>query len=362
MKKICVWLLSLLIVFSMAGCSEVPVDPPALLEPAGVTVSVAQAKIETICTVQTYSGEIVPYVEELYFISDGKLDQFHVQLGDTVEAGQVLATLQTASTQSEIEKLEEETYRTSTLGLYNDRKATANIEIAKVELERLQTEGASDSECRAKEHEIKQMELDLRQTQQLRQMELDYKYSNLQTLRQKLETSQLVAPFSGQIVYLSSISSGGSVKGYTTVIGLADTSKLTLQTDFINESDLADAASVCVKVMDKEYGITYLPYDETEYLTLMLSGEDMKSYFSVDAPAGEIEAGQSAMIVALFDYRENVLTIPLNALYRDREGRHVYKIVDGQRIRCSVTVGAITETKVEILEGLEEGDVIYVNN
>ena len=58
--------------------------------------------------------------------------------------------------------------------------------------------------------------------------------------------------------------------------------------------------------------------------------------------------------------KENVLTIPANALYRDEKGRYVYKIVDKQRVRCNVTIGITNEIKVEILEGLQEGDVVYV--
>jgi len=59
-------------------------------------------------------------------------------------------------------------------------------------------------------------------------------------------------------------------------------------------------------------------------------------------------------------YKDNVLTIPVNALYQDAGGRYVYKMSDGKRIRCDVSVGSVNSTKVEITEGLEEGDLVYV--
>ena len=54
------------------------------------------------------------------------------------------------------------------------------------------------------------------------------------------------------------------------------------------------------------------------------------------------------------------MTVPFNALYRDEKGRYVYKIVDGERVRCNVTVGITNDVEAEILEGLREGDVVYV--
>ena len=61
-------------------------------------------------------------------------------------------------------------------------------------------------------------------------------------------------------------------------------------------------------------------------------------------------------------YKEGVLTIPINALYRDGSGQYVYKQTDGARVRCNVKAGMTTDTKAEIVEGLEEGDMVYVKD
>lgn len=362
MKKILSWVSLLLTLAVLAGCSNAPAGKaPELLDPVGVTIATATAQRDTVYTIKTYAAEIVPHVEELYFEVDGKLDEFLVNLGDTVEEGQALATLQVESYQKQIDALEDETYYTSQLGKYTDRELSAQIEIAKVQLEKLRAEGASLYDCSLKELEVKKLEQQLEQAQQLRNMELGYKYSTITSLQEKVENNKLLAPFSGRVVYIKEMASGSSVNGYTTVICLADESRLTLQTNFLSKADLDSADRVYAKVLDKEYDITYQPYDETEYVTMLLSGKKMKTYFSVDDPEGTLESGQYAVIVSMFDYKENVLTIPVNALLWDKEGRHVYKLVDGHRIRCSVTVGTITDTKIEILEGLSEGDVICVS-
>ena len=55
-----------------------------------------------------------------------------------------------------------------------------------------------------------------------------------------------------------------------------------------------------------------------------------------------------------------MLTVPVNALYRDETGQYVYRMEDGKRVRCEVEVGMTSDVKAEILEGLQEGDEVYV--
>jgi len=54
------------------------------------------------------------------------------------------------------------------------------------------------------------------------------------------------------------------------------------------------------------------------------------------------------------------LTIPVNALYKESSLRYVYKNVDGKKVKTEVTVGTITSTSVQITDGLQEGDMVYV--
>ena len=49
-----------------------------------------------------------------------------------------------------------------------------------------------------------------------------------------------------------------------------------------------------------------------------------------------------------------------NAIYADENGSYVYRVEGEQHVRCDVTVGITTVSKVEILAGLQEGDEVYV--
>ena len=50
----------------------------------------------------------------------------------------------------------------------------------------------------------------------------------------------------------------------------------------------------------------------------------------------------------------------MNAVHSGTGGKYVYLMEDGQRVIRNVTLGIVTDAKAEILEGLEEGDLVYV--
>ena len=95
---------------------------------------------------------------------------------------------------------------------------------------------------------------------------------------------------------------------------------------------------------------------------MVLTGVALNTRFAMNDQTAEdsIQCGQYALIEIMDTHKEKVLTIPVNALYRDEKGHYVYKVIDNERIRCNVTVGMTTDIEVEITEGLQEGDVVYV--
>lgn len=52
------------------------------------------------------------------------------------------------------------------------------------------------------------------------------------------------------------------------------------------------------------------------------------------------------------------LTIPVEALFNQNGQNFVYKVENGKLVQTNITVGATTDTSVEVLQGLSEGDVV----
>ena len=149
MKKYTIMLLFLLLLFVLTGCeSEQTKEIPALSEPAEVQLDLAKVTFDDIYTITVYSGEVIPYVEELTFPSDGVLGEIYVDLSETVTSGQILASLDTEKTLSSIQKLEEEIAYITAMGEFDDRMASAEIDIAKTELAKMLAERIGEKACK----------------------------------------------------------------------------------------------------------------------------------------------------------------------------------------------------------------------
>lgn len=57
----------------------------------------------------------------------------------------------------------------------------------------------------------------------------------------------------------------------------------------------------------------------------------------------------------------DTLSVPIEALLQDSEGDFVYAVRDGRARRTKVQAGRLTDTAVEIKEGLSEGDTVIVS-
>lgn len=359
MKKYMFCAALILALTGLTGCQKEEVVPK-LLEPVGVEMDTAVAQIGDMYSMSLYNGEIVPYVEEVQFAVDGQLKEFKVAAGDTVEAGQVLAKLDDEELWEDIEKLEAEIEDILTMGTFSDRSMVADIEIAKEQLEVLQERKAGDESIKAQELEIQLLELELEEEQELRSLEVSRLNKQVQELRNELVNTELTAPLSGKVVYVSQAAAGDHIKSDTTVICIADETRLTISSEYIAPSVIKSAYKITAQILDTDYEVTYEPLSDSEYVTLVLSGESVNSKFSLTDENAEIECGQYVSVKIWNVYKENVLTVPANALHRDEKGRYVYKIVDGQRVRCNVEVGIVNNIEAEILDGIQEGDVVYV--
>jgi len=78
----------------------------------------------------------------------------------------------------------------------------------------------------------------------------------------------------------------------------------------------------------------------------------------IDNPDEFIYLGVDAKVKVNVGSAENALVVPVEAVNMDAEGYYCYVLDDDVVIRKNVTTGLSSETMVEILSGIKEGDVI----
>lgn len=169
------------------------------------------------------SAFIIPLKEaELSFASVGRVKAVHVEVGDQVQAGQILVELDTTLLDAKV------------------REAEANLAAAQVQVKYLQRVGTDEVHL-----ESAQAEADRAQAL------LDSAHATLAA------QSTLVAPFDGTIVSVD-ISSGETVVPGRVVITMGDLSRFQVQTKDLSERDIprvqiGQNASVFIEALEQEF-------------------------------------------------------------------------------------------------------------
>ena len=361
-------LISMILTAGMRAFAEAP----ALLEPVGVQSDTAVVARSDIFNITVFDGEVVPHVEEMYFTVDGTVGEVHVRLGEPIKAGESIITLDQTNLFEQIEALSEEiAYIEADLAFQNE---IANIDIRMKGLALQQLIGApvetEDEQARLVEIELMQLDIERMRmenahyNQRVNQLELDAKRVELSRLNSILPLNTLVAPYDGHIVFGRQMKKGDYVGAYEPLIYIADNTRLQVKCDYVSEPMTRTASKIYALIGDHEYLLEYIPMDQSEFLSAMLSGISLTSEFDIAEPekAGDIEAGMFAAVCTVTGLREDTLVIPSNALFREFSGGYVYVMEDGARTRRDIKTGMVTDGLTEVVSGLSEGEVVYVKD
>jgi len=211
----------------------------------------------------------------------------------------------------------------------------------------------------------------------LAQMRLDQAKSGLditqlqlvvKTLQSQLADAQLVAPFDGQVMSLS-ITEGRSVDAYREVAILADPKELEISADLTDKvlTDLAEGMSVTAALVSRpdetlsgEIRRLPYPYGGGGRQGTDVQDEDKSTRVSINSSSSSVqyEDGDLVRVTVVLERKSDVLWLPPQAI-RTFSGRKfvVVQEGDGQR-RVDVKIGIESEDRVEIEEGLQEGQIV----
>ncbi|HEU4636251.1 MAG TPA: efflux RND transporter periplasmic adaptor subunit [Edaphobacter sp.] len=82
---------------------------------------------------------------------------------------------------------------------------------------------------------------------------------------------------------------------------------------------------------------------------------------TVDDAQEDLLPNTNVTVTVTVSQRFNVLSVPREALHTEGASDYVYRIVQGKLVRTPVQVGVLNLTRVEILGGLSEKDVVALN-
>lgn len=243
--------------------------------------------------------------------------------------------------------------------VYEQAVAAAMLEVANAELVDAQGKlnilisGPNiDTELAIKENELELAEIALSEAR-----------LGMEELEQNIMDAQLISPIDGTVISLGVVE-GKSVEAYNVYAVIADLNHLEISANLsgqdviILEEGMKTSATVASRPGEIINGtIRRLP----SYGTSTSSEDEDKTTrisLDIDPSDANLEVGDLMRITVILEHKKNVLWLPPQAI-RTFEGRKFVVIQNGEyQARVDVKTGIEGEDKVEILEGLNEGQIV----
>ncbi len=244
------------------------------------------------------------------------------------------------------------------------------VEIARLQAEKAQS-GPSEQQLKAAEAALAQARANLIRLQaqdpdldiQLAQYQVEQAEIAVRQLQLRLEQARLVAPVDG-VVAAVNIVEGGTAGASGPAITLADLNRLEVAVN-LAEVDVAQVA------LEQEAEITpeAMPDTRLKGKVIAIAPIGVQSQGVVNFPVTialeehppSVRAGMTVQVRITVARRENALVVPRRAL-TTRGGQTFVTVLRGdQTEQIPVRVGLRGDTMVEILDGLQEGDVVVLS-
>jgi len=257
---------------------------------------------------------------------------------------------------------------------------TASVALAQDDLRLAQAEyDALLSSNQAAEHALRSLELDIaviefnieqleRGVNPMLSSDLAGIQLGIEELERQVADARLSAPFDGEILS-AGIDPGDYASAFSIVMVLADPSVMEITAELgaadLGEMALGQEALITLRNRPQDpFGgsVRQLPYPYGGGTT-DASDSDLSAHIAIEGDV-DLELGELATVSIVLEEKENVLWLPPAAI-RTFQGRDFVVVLgrlDGQlnegTQRVDVLLGIETDERVEIVQGLEEGQVI----
>jgi macrolide-specific efflux system membrane fusion protein len=190
-----------------------------------------------------------------------------------------------------------------------------------------------------------------------------------------IQDAQIIAPLDGRLL-TSRLTEGQTVKAFDAVAIVGDDTQLEIGAKLIStQMELLSEGMDCIAAFTNRpdeglpCGVRQMPYpygsageksENSSGASGVMATNDTNTRITVDLPAGTtLKMSDMVSITVILENKSGVLWLPPSAI-RSFEGRNfvVVQAEDAAPRRVDIKVGLSNDDMVEVLEGLEEGQIV----
>jgi len=325
------------------------------------TATVERGDVEELVTAL---GTLEPgdYVDVGAQVS-GQLTRLHVDVGDSVEQGQLLAEIDASVQQTQVDAglAELEALRAQ----LEQREAELNL--AELQFQRQQRLRAANATSDDAFQSARSTRVITRAQIKVLKAQIRQKQASVEGDQANLGYAKIYAPRSGTVVSLEAREGQTLNANQTTptLMRIADLSTMTVSTQ-VSEADV-DRLAAGMPVYFNTLGNGQVRYDST--LRQVLPTPEVvnnvvlyTAEFDIANLQGKLMSGMTAQVFFVVNSEKDVLNLPVAAVKRNDRGQWQVQVPgsDGQPQNKTVKAGINNRVRTVILEGLNEGDTVLL--
>ena len=325
------------------------------------------------------TGSVVPVSsQEVRVLTPGRVAKVAVKVGDAVQVGQTLVTMDTTLVDAQVAQAKvgveaaQTVVNTAQAGLDELKKAQSAASSASLSsnetnslLPKFMSSGnnappeslVSTSAIRQAEGALAQSKAALKQAQEVLKVA-------------QVQQGQLIhkAGMAGTVIEVNA-QEGGLSSGQLPLVVVADLTLLNVEAQ-LNEVDAGKIrVGGKVTVSSKMLGNTTVPGTIAEIAPTAVSKPSVQGNSAptvgvkirLDKAPVELKPGFTVSIEIVVATKEGILAVPQEALFQEGNKNYVYLIQAGRLEKTEVTIGIGNDTHQEITSGLKSGDQVVLN-
>jgi RND family efflux transporter MFP subunit len=323
-------------------------QPPMTVDLVKVSRASLQAYVEVVGSlIGAQTVDVVPRAQ-------GRLQSIQVRIGDPVTRGQVLAKVEDQELREQLRQAD----ASFEVARATIRQREADLSFARTNLDRnkslfdrslLPRQSLDDAEAR---YQASQAQLDLAQAQ------LAQAGSRREELRINLGNTTVNSPVTG-FVAKRFVDPGAYVTQNVTLLSVVDISIVRLIVNLVERdlSKVSVGAGAAVTV-DAYPGESFTGRVARVAPVLDPATRTAEMEVEIQNPSGRLKPGMYARVRLISANKENALVVPKAALVTSQDRRGVFMVQKGQAVFRPVSLGLEEPERVEVLDGLKEGDEV----
>jgi len=324
------------------------------------TVMASRDDLENLVTA---TGSLQPrdYVDVGAQVS-GQLKSLHVDVGDTVKKGDLLAEIDVTLFMPKVDVIRAQLkYQEASL---LDKEA--QYELARIQYERQKNMYAH--KATSLEY-LQNADITLKSTKAhvaMLEAQVEETNSSLRAEEANLEFTRIYAPMDGTVVSLSA-KQGQTLNANQqapTILRIADLSVMTVQAE-VSEADvmqLKEKMDIYFTTLgrEKRWFSTLRKVEPTPTITNNVVLYNV--LFDVDNKKDELMSDMTAQVFFVLDRAKDVILLPVSAIRdkNEKQGTLLVLLEDGSTQERSVELGISNRVMIEIKSGLQEGEKVLI--